>query len=33
MTAPVIVSERDLRALLGIVGDDCGDPRPRGYRA
>lgn len=25
MTAPVAVSERDLRTLLGIVSDDRGD--------
>jgi DNA-binding CsgD family transcriptional regulator len=30
MTAPVNVSERDLRTLLGIVGDDRGDPPAEG---
>jgi DNA-binding CsgD family transcriptional regulator len=30
MTAPVTVSERDLRTLLGIVSDDRGDPPAEG---
>ena len=30
MRAPVTASERDLRTLAGIVGDDRGEPQAEG---
>jgi hypothetical protein len=32
MTSPVTVSERDLRTLLGIVGDERSDLPPKDCR-